>query len=233
MRSLRLRLAVVLVLTCVQLGVGLPAEAVSCPAGKHIFIRAGSTNTRWGVRGRIKVPNNNLDDCSGAATFMTVHFSNCSGIPCGTQVEIGIKNRPSGPVIFTEKQINGEVLRYDEITTAGFNFWIPLRLRVTQSGDVFFHYDLGSGYVTTWSSPYNINWAPAYPMGETEKVGDDTQMFSHHDGLRYITSTWNEVAWSSMKCVYDAAPGWSWDPVSGSNNAYNVVNVGGNSCDPA
>lgn len=224
------QMVALLALVCSQLWIGPPAEAVACPSGKQIFIRQQSTNTRWGVRGKVKVPNNNIDACAGAATFTTAHFTDCSTPVCGTQVEIGIRDNSTGPIVFTEKQVNGDVVRFDQITTAANNTFISLRLKVAQNGDVFFEYNFGSGWETTWSSPYSIGWAPGFPMGETEKIGDDTQMFSHHRDMRYITSSWDESAWGGMTCVLDSAPGWSWHPLSGSTNDWDVTNVGGDSC---
>lgn len=200
----------------------------ACPAGKHIFIRAGSTTTRWGVRGKIEVPQRQIDSCSGASAFTTVHLTNCKS-QCPTQVEIGIQQTSNSLFIFTEKELNGMVTHYDQITTAAYNLLTDLRVRVAQSGDVFFQYDFGSGWVTTWSSPYNISWAPGYPMGESEKRGNDTQMTSHHRNMRYVRSDWTQGPWGSMTCVQDQAPGWSWSKVSPTND-YDVVNVGAGNC---
>jgi hypothetical protein len=147
----------------------------------------------------------------------------------GTQVEIGIQQTSNQLFIFTEKELNGVPQRYDLITTAGYNLLTDLRVKVTQSGDVIFEYDFGSGWQTAWSSPYNISWAPGYPMGESEKRGDDTQMTSHHRNMKYLTSSWTEGAWSSMTCVKDEAPGWSWSKISTTND-YDVVGVGGGVC---
>jgi hypothetical protein len=211
------------------------AFAVSCGAGKHIFVRNGGTSpsTRWGVRGKIEVPNHQFDPDCNAAAFATIHFNNCSSV-CGTQVEIGLKHyAPTQIVIWTEREQNGVVTHNDNITTAGFNILIDLRLKVTQAGDVFFEYDFGNGWLTTWSSPYHINWAPAFAMGESEKLGDATQMTSSHRNLKFLNSGWNETNWGEMTCEVDEAPGWSWDPIGSSNNDYDVVNIGGGMCDPA
>ncbi len=121
------------------------------------------------------------------------------------------------------------IQKYDQITTASYNLLTDLRVRVSQSGDAFFQYDFGSGWQTTWSSPYNISWAPGYPMGESEKRGANTQMTSHHRNMKYVKSDWTEGAWTSMTCVKDEAPGWSWSKVS-STDDYDVVNVSAGVC---
>lgn len=228
-RARVVRLSLVLLFVVTQLLFAPPAHAVACPAGKHIFIRQGSTSLRWGVRGKLSVPNNNLDACSTAATFTTVHFNNCAS-KCATQVEIGIRDTSSGPKIFTEKEVNGQVTRFDLITTAPHDNFVSFRLRVAQNGDVIFQYNFGSGWETTWSSPYSIGWGSGYPMGESEKIGDDTQMKSHHRDMMYITQSWAETAWGGMTCVQDEAPGWSWKPFGGSTNEWDVVGVGGPTC---
>lgn len=52
---------VLLVVLMSQVALSPPAHAVSCGAGKHIFIRQESTSLRWGARGKISVPNLTLD----------------------------------------------------------------------------------------------------------------------------------------------------------------------------
>lgn len=148
-------------------------------------------------------------------------------------MEIGLKQFGSQIVIWTEKEVSGQIIRNDNITTGAYNTFISFRLKVAQSGDVFFEYNFGNGWITTWSSPYNINWAPGYPMGESEKLGDGTQMTSHHRDMMYITQGWGEAAWGGMTCVQYEAPGWSWRPLSGSNNDWDVIGVGGPTCAPA
>jgi hypothetical protein len=222
-------LVVALVLASAIVFVPTSARAASCPSGKHIFVRTGSTTNRWGVRGKIEVPFRDIDGCNTAAAYTTVHLTNCA-LQCGTQVEIGIQQTSSQLFIFTEKELSGMVLKYDQITTASHNLPTDLRLKVAQSGDVFFEYNFGGGWSTTWSSPYNISWAPGYPMGESEKRGDDTQMTSERRNMRYVKSDWSEATWSSMTCVKDEAPGWSWSPVN-STNDYDVVGVGAGECD--
>lgn len=119
----------------------------------------------------------------------------------------------------------------DDLGFANFDEFISFRSKVSQAGDVFFEFNTGGGWLITSSSPYTVNWGSGYPMGETEKKGDGTQMSSHHRNLQYLTSTWSEVDWPSMTCVQDEAPGWSWSPLSGSTNDYDVVDVGGGTCD--
>ncbi|MGZ5297384.1 MAG: hypothetical protein ACXWEG_04465 [Actinomycetota bacterium] len=228
-RALRVALILSLIVTAQAIG-SSPASAVSCGAGKHIFIRNGSTNQRWGVKGRISVPNRQLDPTCNSAVFTSVHFSNCSAF-CSTFVEVGLKQSSSGLVIWTEQETNGVVTHNDNITTGAYNSYITFRLKVAQNGDVFFEYNFGSGWVTTWSSPYSTNWAPGYPMGETEKKGDATQMTSSHRSMQFLASDWSETNWSSEVCVNDEAPGWSWSPVG--SNGWDVVNVGGGTCVPA
>jgi hypothetical protein len=226
---LEITLIFILILTSL-VAVSPPAYAVSCPPGKHIFIRNGSTTQRWGVKGQIKVPVRQLDPNCNSAAFTTIHLSNCSSA-CNTMVEIGLKQFGSQIVVWTEQQTSGMFIHNDNITTGGYNFYISFRLKIAQDGSVFFEYNFGSGWVTTWSSPYSTNWAPGYPMGESEKKGDLTQMTSSHRSMQYLDSNWTETNWSSMTCVNDEAPGWSWSPVG--SNGWDVVNVGGGVCVPA
>jgi hypothetical protein len=64
-------------------------------------------------------------------------------------------------------------------------------------------------------------------MGETEKKGTGTNMWSEHRALKYIDSGGSENDWGGMICAYDTAEGWKWTPVTGSNNDYDVINVAG------
>jgi hypothetical protein len=227
-------LVAVLFLTMSHVTLAVPADAVTCGAGKHIFVRNGlsSPNPRWGIRGRVKIPSNQLDQSCDSAMFASIHLDNCSTV-CYDMVETGIKMFGFSVVVWTEQEQSGQIIHNDNITTAATGIYTTYRLKEAQDGSVFFEYNFGSGFVTTWSSPYNVIWGSAYPMGESEKKGDQTQMEAHFRNLQYLTSTWSEVNWPSMTCVVDEAPGWTWSPVSGSTNAFDVVNVGGNSCAPA
>lgn len=65
-------------------------------------------------------------------------------------------------------------------------------------------------------------------MGETEKFGAGTMMTPKHRNLKYVASSNGpEYDWVGMVCVYDDAPGWQWQPVSGSTDDYNVVSGSG------
>jgi hypothetical protein len=212
-----------------QIAAASPALAVNCPPGKHLFIRNGSTTQRWGVRGRINVPQRQLDPNCNSAAFTSIHLSNCSSF-CSTFVEVGLKQYDSTIAVWTEQETNGIVTHNDNITTGGYNFYITFRLKIAQDGAAFFEYDFGNGFITTWSSPYSTNWAPGYPMGESEKLGDLTQMTSSHRTMKFLDANWVETNWSSMTCVNDEASGWSWHPVG--TNGWDVVNTGGGTCVP-
>ncbi len=126
-----------------------------------------------------------------------------------------------------------QLIHLNSIRFANYNDLTGFRIRFTQQGDALMQYDVGSGFVAA-NSGWTITWHPGFDFGESEKVGDDTQMTSHHRNLRYLRTDWSEHAWIGMKCVKDEAPGWSWSPLSGSSNDYDVVNVGGNDpCDQA
>jgi hypothetical protein len=79
-RVFRLLVPVLLIMSHITLAV--PAHAVSCGAGKHIFVRNGasSPSPRWGIRGRVKIPNNQLDQSCDSAMFASIHLDNCSTV---------------------------------------------------------------------------------------------------------------------------------------------------------
>lgn len=71
-------------------------------------------------------------------------------------------------------------------------------------------------------------WGTGFPMGETEKFGRGTTMSSKHRNLKYVApSNGREYDWTGMTCVFDDAPGWRWQPPTGSTNDYDVVSGSG------
>lgn len=216
-----------------DLGSPRPAWPASlCTGHKQIFVRHSSTTARWGVRGKIPTALRTLETqaCTGTA-ITTVHHEDRLTI-CGTQVEIGIRQYPWSVVIFSEKQTNWEVLFYEEWAVAPTNSWILGRVRgVSQpNGTVDYHmeYNLLDGMGWHGIRIYNVGWATGFPMGETEKFGSGATMNSKHRNLKYVASSNGpEYDWAGMTCVFDDAPGWQWQPLTGSTNDYNVVSGSG------
>lgn len=210
---------------------GIPsATAAPCTNPRWIFVREDSSTTRWGVRGKIWSEWHTRETSCEGRVFTTIHHSDCANVTCWTHVEIGITESASDPlVIFTEKQKSGETKFYEEWALSNVNDWVIFRIRgfSKPNGTVDYHMEYnrldGWGWVDTRT--YNVGWGTAYPMGETEKLGQDTTMWSKHRNLKYLTSAGTEIDWGGMRCAYDTAPGWKWSPISGSNNDYDVVNT--------
>lgn len=101
-------LVAVLFLTMSHVTLAVPADAVTCGAGKHIFVRNGlsSPNPRWGIRGRVKIPSNQLDQSCDSAMFASIHLDNCSTV-CYDMVETGIKMFGFSVVVWTEQEQSG------------------------------------------------------------------------------------------------------------------------------
>lgn len=203
-----------------------------CTDHKQIFVRQSSTKPRWGVRGKISTTLRTLETeaCTGTA-ITTVHHNDCSWL-CGTQVEIGIRQYPWAVIIFSEKQTDGEVRFYEEWALAPDNSWILGRVRgVNRSnGTVDYHMDYNLLDGIGWHDIriYNVMWGTGFPMGDTEKFGRATTMSSKHRNLKYVASSNGpEYDWTGMTCVFDDAPGWHWQPPTGSTNDYDVVSGSG------
>ncbi len=88
--------------------------------------------------------------------FTTIHYNPCDFTACGTFVEIGLRQDASNITVFTEQDDNYNNIHGNIITLAGYNYYISFRIKVSQAGDVFMEYDLGSGWQIAWSSPYSI-----------------------------------------------------------------------------
>jgi hypothetical protein len=226
------RLIVALALLIGNIALEIPtAHAAECSEKKWIFVREDSSTGRYGVRGKILSQYHTLETSCQGAVYTTVHHSDCSYVTCWTHVEIGLHEDRRGPIIFTEKQVSGDTKAFDEWAVVGNNEFVLFRIRGVDKpdGSIDYHmaYDLLDG--AGWHNPetYNVQWGKAYPMGETEKKGAATTMWSQHRNLKYIDNTDTELDWGGMLCEYDTAPGWKWNPVGSQANDYDVVNVAG------
>ena len=98
----------------------------------------------------------------------------------------------------------------------------------TTDWDLDVNFQIGAGWVQF--ETYNTNWNQAYPMAETERLGDHTGMMDDQASLKWLFSgSW--ANWAEHRCHSHSDTALNeWDYVRRSTNSFDVIRQAAGAC---
>lgn len=98
----------------------------------------------------------------------------------------------------------------------------------TTDWDLEVNFQIGAGWVLF--ETYNTNWNQAYPMAETERLGDHTGMMDDQTSLKWLFGgDWAD--WGDHRCHTHTDQALNeWDYVRRSTNSFDVIRQAAGAC---
>lgn len=209
------------------IGVLLPAGPAVAALGEcnvaHQIFAYGNVllSNSNGTTNRIYFQQRNLDADCKALALSTAHSAR--GIPnsaaSGDLIEIGWQRfrNADGTVtkcMYWNKAVGGSPEPHwscgniNDFDYGEYDRWRAQNPSGTTDWKVFS--DLNDDGSFNLVHTFTSTWTQGYPLGETERKGNDTGMQEDQRSLAYYTNAGNWNSWPDALCGWDGDPTWEW-----------------------